>query len=78
MNVDQLIKRLQMYPPDLRVVVRRYEGGYNDVDTFEKYSRLCLTIIVNGIMANMRMLNTLYGNNPEKLKTTAVDALHIG
>jgi hypothetical protein len=35
MNVDQLIKRLQMYPPDLRVVVRGYEGGYNDVDTFE-------------------------------------------
>ena len=35
MNVNQLIKRLQMYPPDLRVVVRGYEGGYNDVDTFE-------------------------------------------
>ncbi len=35
MNVGQLIEQLKNYPQDLRVVVRGYEGGYNDVDQFE-------------------------------------------
>ena len=30
MNVQQLIEELQKYPPEMRVIVDGYEGGYND------------------------------------------------
>lgn len=77
MNVNQLIKRLQMYPPDLRVVVRGYEGGYNDVDTFENL-KIVLDYNSAWYYGKHEDVESLYGNNAEKLKTTAVDALHIG
>jgi len=77
MNVDQLIKRLQMYPPDLRVVVRGYEGGYNDVDTFENL-KIVLDYHSAWYYGKHEDVESLYGNNAEKLKTTAVDALHLG
>jgi hypothetical protein len=35
MTVAQLIESLKNYPSDLPVVVSGYEGGYNDVDSFE-------------------------------------------
>ena len=31
MTVDELIRALAKYPPDLRVVVNGYEDGYDDV-----------------------------------------------
>jgi hypothetical protein len=31
MRIKDLIKTLQEYPQDIRVVVAGYEGGYNDV-----------------------------------------------
>ena len=77
MNVDQLIKRLQMYPPDLRVVVRGYEGGYNDVDIFEKL-KIVLDYHSAWYYGKHEDVESLYGNNAEQLKTTAVDALQIG
>lgn len=77
MNVNQLIKRLQMYPPDLRVVVRGYEAGYNDVDTFENL-KIVLDYHSAWYYGKHEDVESLYGNNAEKLKTTAVDALHIG
>ena len=77
MNVDQLIKRLQMYPPDLRVVVRGYEGGYNDVDIFEKL-KIVLDYHSAWYYGKHEDVEYLYGNNAEQLKTTAVDALQIG
>ena len=77
MNVDQLIKRLQMYPPDLRVVVRGYDGGYNDVDTFEK---LKIVIDYHSVWyyGKHEDVECLYGKNYKQLKSTAVDALQIG
>jgi hypothetical protein len=30
MNVQQLIEELQKYPPEMRVIVKGYEGGYSD------------------------------------------------
>ena len=77
MNVNQLIKRLQMYPPDLRVVVRGYEAGYNDVDTFEKL-KIVLDYHSAWYYGKHEDVESLYGNNAEQLKTTAVDALQIG
>ena len=77
MNVNQLIKRLQMYPPDLRVVVRGYEGGYNDVDTFENL-KLVLDYHSAWYYGKHEDVDSLYGNNAAQLKTTAVDALQIG
>ena len=77
MNVNQLIKRLQMYPPDLRVVVSGYEGGYNDVDTFENL-KIVIDYHEEWYYGKHEDAESLYGNNVEKLKTTAVDALHIG
>ena len=31
MNVEELVRILQTYPPDLRVVVNGYEDGYDDL-----------------------------------------------
>jgi hypothetical protein len=36
MTVAELIEKLKEYPQDLRVVVRGYEGGVNDVNHFEE------------------------------------------
>jgi hypothetical protein len=77
MNVDQLIKRLQMYPPDLRVVVRGYEGGYNDVDQFETM-KIVIDFNEEWYYGKHEDVESLYGNNSELLKTNAVDALRIG
>jgi len=32
MNVQQLIEELQKHPPEMRVIVNGYEGGYEDLD----------------------------------------------
>ena len=32
MTVDELIRMLETYPPDLRVVVDGYEGGVDDLE----------------------------------------------
>jgi len=36
MTVAELIEKLKEYPQDLRVVVRGYEGGINDVSHFKE------------------------------------------
>ena len=33
MNVQQLIEKLQKHPPEMRVIVSGYEGGYNDLSS---------------------------------------------
>ena len=38
MNVQQLIEELQKHPPEMRVIVNGYEGGYNDLDSPEQKS----------------------------------------
>ena len=40
MTVAELIEKLKEYPQDLRVVVRGYEGGVNDVSDFEEFEIL--------------------------------------
>jgi hypothetical protein len=77
MNVGQLIEQLKNYPQDLRVVVRGYEGGYNDVDTFENL-KIVLNYHEEWYYGKHEDAESLYGNNAEQLKTTAVDALRIG
>lgn len=34
MTVAELLKQLQSFPPDTKVVVRGYENGYNDILKF--------------------------------------------
>jgi len=36
MTIAELIEKLKEYPQDLRVVVRGYEGGVDDVSCFEE------------------------------------------
>ena len=31
MNVQQLIEELQKHPPEMRIIVHGYEGGYSDI-----------------------------------------------
>ena len=38
MNVQQLIKELQKHPPEMRVIVNGYEGGYGDLDSLKQKS----------------------------------------
>jgi len=66
-----------MYPPDLRVVVSGYEGGYNDVGTFENL-KIVLDYNKSWYYGKHEDVESLYGNNSELLKTNAVDALRIG
>jgi hypothetical protein len=77
MNVGQLIEQLKNYPQDLRVVVSGYEGGYNDVDTFENI-KIVLDYHEARYYGKHEDVESLYVNNVEQLKTTAVDALRIG
>ena len=35
MNVQQLIEELQKYPPEMRVIVDGYEGGYSDLESLK-------------------------------------------
>ena len=35
MNVQQLIEELQKYPPDLRVIRKGYESGFDDLSELE-------------------------------------------
>ncbi len=77
MNVNQLIKRLQMYPPDLRVVVRGYEGGYDDVNNFEQL-KIVLDYHSEWYYGKHEDATTIFGKDVEKRKANAVDALRIG
>ncbi len=77
MNVGQLIEILKNYPQDLRVVVRGYEGGYNDVAIFEKL-KIVLDYHSEWYYGKHEDVESLYGNNAEQLKTIAVDVLQIG
>jgi len=35
--VKELIEKLQSYPPEMRVLGRGYESGYNDIDDVEMF-----------------------------------------
>jgi hypothetical protein len=35
MNVRQLIEKLKEHPPEMRVIVDGYEGGYNDLESLK-------------------------------------------
>ncbi len=77
MNVGQLIEALKDYPQDLRVVIRGYEGGYNDVDQFETM-KIVIDFNEELYYGKHEDVESLYGQNSELLKTNAVDALRIG
>jgi molybdopterin biosynthesis enzyme len=36
MTVQDLIDQLQKHPPEMRVIIDGYEGGYHDVDGLEE------------------------------------------
>jgi hypothetical protein len=36
MNVQQLIKQLQKYPPNMRVIRKGYESGFDDISKVER------------------------------------------
>ena len=74
MTVSQLIEQLKNYPPDLRVVSRGYEGGYNDVDTFEN---LKIVLDHNEEWYYGKHEDASFIRN-EEAKANAVDALRIG
>ncbi len=46
MTVSELISKLKNLPPDLKVVVRGYEDGYNEIITLKNKS-----IALNGVAA---------------------------
>ena len=77
MNVGQLIEKLKQYPQDLRVVVSGYEGGYNDVDNFENL-KIVLDYHDAWYYGKHESATSLYRNDSEKIKESAVDALRIG
>jgi len=74
MTTSQLIEQLKNYPPDLRVVSRGYEGGYDDVDSFEQ---LKLVLNYNKEWYYGKHEDASFIRN-EEVKVNAVDALRIG
>ena len=77
MNVGQLIERLKNYPQDLHVVVAGYEGGYNDVDQFEKI-KIVLDYNSEWYYGKHEDVSSIYGADAEQCKANAVEALRIG
>jgi len=74
MNVGQLIEQLKNYPPDLRVVSRGYEGGYDDIDSFEQL-KIVLDYNDEWYYGKHEDVLTIFN---EETKVNAVDALRIG
>lgn len=74
MTVAQLIKELENYPQDLPVVVSGYEGGYNDVDTFENIN-IVLDYHTAWYYGRHEDVGNIYKEDPKK---NAVAALRIG
>ena len=64
MTIQELIGLLANYPPGMRVVVRGYEDGYNDIDTIKEVS-----IILN---ANEEWY---YGTHADSRDDSSVQAL---
>jgi len=75
MNVGQLIEQLKTYPQDLSVVVAGYEGGYNDVEQFEK-----INIVLNyhARWYYGKHENLDYISHSSDHEVDAVEALRIG
>ena len=73
MTVAQLIDSLKNYPPDLPVVVSGYEGGYNDVDSFENV-KIVLGYNDEWYYGSHEDVASIYD---EERKKNAVDALII-
>ena len=73
MTVAQLIKELENYPQDLPVVVSGYEGGYNDVDTFENIN-IVLDYHTAWYYGRHEDVENIYKEDPKK---NAVAALRI-
>jgi hypothetical protein len=74
MNVGQLIEQLKNYPQDLRVVVRGYEGGYNDVVQFENL-KIVLDYHSAWYYGKHEDVSSIFN---EEVKVNVVDALQIG
>jgi len=73
MTVSQLIEALKNYPPDLPVVVSGYEGGYNDVDSFENIN-IVLDYHTAWYYGRHEAVESIY---KEDTKKNAVAALRI-
>lgn len=74
MTVAQLIEALKNYPQDLPVVVSGYEGGYNDVDTFENIN-IVLDYHIEWYYGKHEDVESIY---KEDTKKNEVAALRIG
>ena len=44
MTAAELIEALKVLPPETRVMVRGYEGGYCDADTPGEIQQMCLDV----------------------------------
>ncbi len=66
MEVKELIKKLEEYPPEMRVVVSGYEGGVNDLEELKK-----VKVELN--------VNTAwyYGKHEETEKAWGIEVLHL-
>ena len=40
MTIHELIETLKNFPPGMQVVVKGYEGGYNDIDKIKQVSMI--------------------------------------
>lgn len=71
MTIAELIKKLQEYPEDTRVVIRGYEGGLNDVDEVE-LTKIYLNYYTASYYGKHEEESGVYGDSEKYEKVSAV------
>jgi hypothetical protein len=76
MNALELIEKLKNYPPDTRIVVAGYEGGYEDVDDISEM-KIVLNYNTAWYYGKHESASVLHRQKDEQLGLSAVDALWL-
>lgn len=76
MTVKQLIEKLGEYDPEMPVMSNGYEGGLNDIDSFEKRD-VVLNYHEAWYYGKHESVDGIHGEG-DALKNTTVKALIIG
>ena len=71
MTIAELIKNLQEYPEDTRVVIPGYEGGLTDVDTAEM-TEIYLNYNDTWYYGKHEEVSTFCGNTEKYEKVSAI------
>lgn len=76
MTVQELIDRLKLFDPKLRIVTNGYEGGYTEIDTLDKL-RIALDVNTEWYYGKHELADD-YSVRDKLKEYTVVDAVFVG